>query len=61
MPIGASGFLLAIAGFVYCKRRRRQRLPHGIDEVDQATTKEDTSLIDMLNEPHPIPIVILTQ
>ena len=35
MPIGASGFPLAITGFVYCKRRRRQRLPHGIDEVDQ--------------------------
>ena len=35
MPIDASGFLLAIAGFVYCKRWRRQRLPHGIDEVDQ--------------------------
>ena len=39
IPIGASGFLLAIAGFVYCKRRRRQRLPRGIDEVDQGNNE----------------------
>ena len=39
IPIGASGFLLAIAGFVYYKRRRRQRLPHGIDEVDQGNNE----------------------
>ena len=39
IPIGASGFLLAIAGFVYCKRRRRQQLPRGIDEVDQGNNE----------------------
>ena len=45
IPIGASGFLLAIAGFVYYKRRRRQRLPHGIDEVDQGNN-ERRHLVD---------------
>ena len=45
IPIGASEFLLAIAGFVYRKRRRRQRLPHGIDEVDQGNN-ERRHLVD---------------
>ena len=45
IPIGASRFFLAIAGFVYCKRRRRQRLPHGIDEVDQGNN-ERRHLVD---------------
>ena len=45
IPIGAGGFLLAVAGFVYYKRRRRQRLPHGIDEVDQGDN-ERRHLVD---------------
>ena len=45
IPIGAGGFLLAVAGFVYYKRRRRQRLPHGIDEVDQGNN-ERRHLVD---------------
>ena len=45
IPIGAGGFLLTCAGFVYCKRRRRQRLPHRIDEVDQGDN-ERRHLVD---------------
>ena len=56
IPIGAGGFLLAIAGFVYYVRRRRQRPPHGIDEVDQGNN-ERRHLVDTHAERVPSDIV----